>query len=304
MDLLVVFSQFASGTRGRSDPLESLLRRYFKVRFLHPRDQDELEAAIRESLGDGTRAVLVAGGDGTVNQVVNALGSNPLPIAILPSGTANDFSRELGFSSEGAELVARIQSGRIQAIDLLEVNGKLFCTIGGLGLPAHGALDVSRWRHSSRFFSAAVKVLGAGVYHLSVGPNILFRREITSEIQLSYRAPGASRESYLEAATSGVFVANQKRLAGGLCVSPESRNDDGMFEIILLPAGPRTRLLRHLFKLARGNLFSPGEVISCRAVEARLCCPKPCAFFGDGELLETASEFRISTRPGQLKVLY
>ena len=304
--LLVVVSQFARCTRWRSgsDSLESLLARdHFRTRFLYPRAQAEVEEAIQESLGDGTQGVVIVGGDGTVNQVITALHGNPLPVTILPAGTANDFSRELGFSSDPTELLARLRVGRIRGVDLLDVNGRRFCTIGGLGLPAHGALSVSRWRKTHRLLASSIKVLGTSVYHVAVVANILFRPGISSTIELTYRVPGDSVESHLQVRTSGVLIANQGGLAG-LRVSPESRNDDGVFEIVLLPPGTRAHLLKMLFKLLGGDPLSSSDVTLYQASEARLRCPQPCVFFGDGELLETAAEFRLSSRPGLLRVIY
>ena len=305
--LLVVVSQFARRTRwgSGSDSLESLLvGADFRTRFLYPRDQAEVEEAIQQSLGDGTQAIVIVGGDGTVNQVVTALRGNRLPVTIFPAGTANDLSRELGFSSDPTELLARLKEGRIRDVDLLDVNGKRFCTIGGLGLPAHGALSVSRWRRTHRLLASSIKVLGASVYHVSVVANILFRPGISSTIELTYRVSGDSGESHREVSTSGVLIANQGCLAGRLCISPESRNDDGVFEIVLLPPGTRTHLLKMLFKLVRGDPLSSKDVTVYQANEARLRCPQPCVFFGDGELLEAAAEFRLSSRPGLLRVIY
>ena len=305
--LLVVVSQFARRTRWRSgsDSLESLLAKaHFRTRFLHPRGQAEVEEAIQQSLGDGTQAVVIVGGDGTVNQVVTALRENRLPVTILPAGTANDLSRELGFSSDPTELLARLKTGRIRDVDLLDVDGRRFCTIGGLGLPANGALSVSRWRRTHRLLASSIKVLGSSVYHVSVLANILFRPGISSPMELTYRAPRSSGESHLEVNTSGVLIANQGCLAGGLRISPESRIDDGVFEIVLLRPGTRSRLLKMLFKLVGGDPLSSSDVTLYQAREARLRCPQPCAFFGDGELLKTASEFRLSIRPGLLRVIY
>ena len=305
--LLVVVSQFARRTRWRwgSDSLQSLLAEAnFRTRFLYPRDQEEVGAAIQQSLVDGIQAVVVAGGDGTVNQVVAALGGNRLPVAILPAGTANDLSRELGFSSDPAELVGRLKAGRIRDVDLLDVNGKHFCTIGGLGLPAHGALSVSRWRRTHRLLASSIKVLGATVYHVSVLANILFRPEIDLTIELTCRLPGDSGESRQQVNTSGVLIANQECLAGRLRVSPESRNDDGVFEIVILPPGNRTHLLKMFFKLVKGDSLSSSDITLYQASEAGLRCRQPCVFFGDGELLETATEFRLSSRPGLLRMIY
>ena len=128
--------------------------------------RNELTAAARAAAAGG-HTIIVAGGDGTVHHVVNALASVPSTIGILPSGTGNDFARALGLPLDVVAAAARLAQGRTRRVDLAEVNGRVFCTVGGTGLMARstvgritlGRLDVAgsyagaRWSEATHIWS-------------------------------------------------------------------------------------------------------------------------------------------------------
>lgn len=80
--------------------------------------------------------VVVAGGDGTVNYVVNAMKRKGLdiPVGVIPAGTANDFAGALGMSREPLEAARQIASGSIDRVDAGCVNGLWFVNIFSFGL--------------------------------------------------------------------------------------------------------------------------------------------------------------------------
>ena len=88
---------------------------------------------------DGNETIdlmVVAGGDGTVNYVVNAMKGKGLdiPVGVVPSGTANDFARALGMSCEPLEAARQIASGSIDRVDVGCVNGLWFVNIFSFGI--------------------------------------------------------------------------------------------------------------------------------------------------------------------------
>ena len=89
-----------------------------------------------EEIDDSYDHILIAGGDGTVNSVVNEYMSLGLttPIAILPAGTANDFARFIGYDRSLKKSVVQILNGEVQEIDLGAANGKYFINVLSAGL--------------------------------------------------------------------------------------------------------------------------------------------------------------------------
>ena len=80
--------------------------------------------------------MVVAGGDGTVNYVVNSMKSKGLdiPLGVIPAGTANDFAGALGMSHKPLEAARQIASGAIDRVDCGCVNGLYFVNIFSFGI--------------------------------------------------------------------------------------------------------------------------------------------------------------------------
>src|SRR5205823_7774173 len=78
----------------------AILARRLRPTFEHPVSGAETARLAAEHARAGVAAVVVAGGDGTINRVVNELAGTGVPIGILPRGTANDFAREVDLPLE------------------------------------------------------------------------------------------------------------------------------------------------------------------------------------------------------------
>ncbi|GHU98112.1 lipid kinase [Bacteroidia bacterium] len=97
---------------------------------------DNFEREIVDDLDDSFDHILMAGGDGTVNFMVNLLQRRgiDMPLAILPAGTANDFGRFVGMPGDVMRGCEAILGGKTTAIDLGLVNGSYFCNVLACGL--------------------------------------------------------------------------------------------------------------------------------------------------------------------------
>lgn len=90
-----------------------------------------------EAARDGVEVIIAAGGDGTLNEVVNGIGQAPVRLGILPVGTMNVFATELGIPSGNLEAAWRvIEGGKVMAIDLPRANDTRFIQLAGVGLDA------------------------------------------------------------------------------------------------------------------------------------------------------------------------
>jgi len=287
-----------SAGRTRWEPLvRKVLGRRLDPQILFPETGDDMARAAWRSAHAGAHAIIVAGGDGSVNRVVRALEGLDVPIALLPLGTANDLAHELGLPANVLGAAHRVVEGRLRRLDVLEVNGAPFVTAGGLGLAADAALAANRLRRSVRL-RRAIGALGTRVYPLAAAGAVLLR-PMRHRIRLAYRDPDG-RTHALERASAALLVANQGSLGGGLALPTASRNDDGVFELCLVPAASRLRLLATLARLARGRA---ADLPVVRAREARIACDRPVGFFGDGDELVRGRAFTLRVRPAALGVI-
>ena len=110
-------------------------------------------------------AVVAAGGDGTVSAVAAGLAGTSMPLAVLPFGTLNHFARDIGMPNDLTEAVQAIVSGSTEAIDVGELNGRVFINNSSIGLYPEAVLvrDDTRkkrgWSKFSAMLLAAARVL-------------------------------------------------------------------------------------------------------------------------------------------------
>lgn len=84
-------------------------------------------------------ALVVAGGDGTLECAASLMAGRELPLGILPTGTMNLLGKDLGVPLDLDAAIRNLQTGTVKRIDLGEVNGRVFLTASVLGMPAHMA---------------------------------------------------------------------------------------------------------------------------------------------------------------------
>ena len=96
----------------------------------------DAEAQTERAVEQGFTTIVAAGGDGTINEVVNGIGSAPVALGILPMGTVNVLAMELGIPFDLVSAWKVIRAGKIRLIDEASANGHLFVQMAGIGLDA------------------------------------------------------------------------------------------------------------------------------------------------------------------------
>ena len=134
----------ASDSRSVVDALVSELESSgLEVRLLT--DIDEVKSTVGELNGNGLRAVVAAGGDGTVSLLANCLPPQT-PLAILPLGTENLLAKYLGLTADPELIAKMILDGKTVRLDAGRANGQLFLVMASCGFDA----DVVQRLHSKR----------------------------------------------------------------------------------------------------------------------------------------------------------
>lgn len=117
--------------------------------------------------------VIAAGGDGTINTVVQGLAGSETALGILPTGTMNVFARELGIPSNDLKLALNvIQEGHQQEVDLFQMNGIPFVQMAGVGFDARIIEETSKEQKKLlgplAYGISAAKIFGESPPHLNV----------------------------------------------------------------------------------------------------------------------------------------
>lgn len=103
---------------------------YPEIQYIEP---DHIAEAIREAAARRPDAIIVGGGDGTLNTAAGILADSGIPLGILPLGTLNHFSKDLNLPADFEQALAVASNGHAVPIDVAEVNGRIFinnCSIG------------------------------------------------------------------------------------------------------------------------------------------------------------------------------
>jgi len=180
------------------------------------------------------RYVLIAGGDGTVDGVVNEMKKKniDLPIAILPAGTANDFANYLGMPQDVEEACNQILISKEKKIDLGKINDKYFVNVASTGL----FTDISQKMDMN--LKNTIGKLAYYVKGLEQIPN--FRK---LKIKVNSHEVSFDGDMYLMLVFNG-------QTAGNLKFAYKAKVDDGLLDVIIIKAG----MLKNIINVFIGGI--------------------------------------------------
>ena len=233
-------------------------------------------ALAAEAVREGFEGIVAAGGDGTLNEVLNGIGDEPdgflrARLGVLPLGTINVFAREIGMPLDLRRAWAVIRRGRESAIDLPQVEfgatGKSqrrwFAQLAGAGLDAR-AVGLVDWNLKKKigFFAYVVAALKA-------------MRATQSKI---------STEDVPQPMTGEQVLIGNGRLYGGpYAVFPEAKLSDGLLDVCVFPRVTWGTVLSCGWGLVTGRLHESGGARHFQAESFSLTAPTRTALELDGE---------------------
>ncbi len=222
------------------------------VTVLETSAKGEAEALAHSALDEGFAVIVAAGGDGTINEVANALTGSGNVMGILPLGTLNVLAAEIGLPSDPKQVAQVIAAGKPRKVHLGTAGERHFLIAAGVGFDAMVADKVGPF--SKRLFGRFAYVLH-------------------SALQLiAYRA---TRYTVIvdgqEFLAAGAVIANGHYYAGRLAYAPEARLDDPRLHVCLLARPVRWNVLRYRFALMMGRLprLPDVQVLPARKIEIR-----------------------------------
>jgi YegS/Rv2252/BmrU family lipid kinase len=231
-----------------------------------------------EAVGEGFEAIVAAGGDGTLNEVVNGIGDAPEGFArarlgVLPLGTVNVFAREYALSTKLDAAWAVIRQGRETRIDLAAVEytakgapqRQYFAQMAGAGLDAR-AVELVNWQLKKRLGPLAYVLAG-------------LKALLGAQSKITAAGGGHSAVGEL------VLIGNGKRYGGDYRVFSQADSRDGRLDVCVFPRVNWLTLLRcGPGLLLRGRL--PASCVETFQAESLiLTSPSATALEADGELI-------------------
>jgi len=293
--MTVVFNPTSGGRRKeRLDATLAMLRQSgcdVAVRPTAARGDAEAIARTLAGTAASTDLLVVAGGDGTINEAVNGLmderlngRAGMLPLALVPLGTANVLAAEIGLVPTAAAVAGAITGGAATAANIGLANGRCFTAMAGVGFDAHVVANVNL---------RVKRLLGKGAYVLeSVRQLIRFpfpRYRVTVDGQ-SYEA-------------ASVIVAKGHYYAGRYVCAPDARLDQPEFHVCLFSRGGRWNAIRYAVALAFGRLQRLADFRILRGRTVTIDGPPGDPVQGDGDIIAYLPvRMEIAPRPLRLLV--
>ncbi|MFE1600283.1 diacylglycerol/lipid kinase family protein [Methylobacterium sp. ID0610] len=237
----------------------------------------------------GIDALVVAGGDGTLACAAESLAGSGIPLGILPAGTMNLLARDLGLPLDLDAAARVVASGHPRAIDLGEVNGRIFAINSVLGMPAR--MQRHREARRGRFGLGALLGMAALLWrHLGRYPRM------SATLDLA----GTTRR--IRFRTLAVVVGDYREDVGAVLL--RSGVDRGRFTLYVIAALSAQGLLRLGLGFAVGRWRQLPDLDRTETTQATLAVPRRrVRVMNDGEVILLKPPLTYRIRPAALRVL-
>ena len=227
-------------------------------------------AFARQAVAAGCDVVVVAGGDGTVNEALQGLaGQRRTALAVLPGGTVNVWATELGVTGHEAAIAREIVRGRREAIDLGRVNDRYFLMLASAGFDAAANAEVAGALKRLKRWAGIVP------YAISALATALRFRGSVAVLDIDGE-PIASRLL--------MVVVGNTRLYGGIAeITYQARADDGLLDICVLTGRGPLDLARRFWSVLRRRQYADPAIVYRKARRVVLDPVRPLRVQADGE---------------------
>ncbi len=235
-----------------------------------------IDTYITEQAGDAEHEarrtsipIIVVGGDGTINEVINGLEGRRVPLMVFPIGTANLLSREFNLPRKRADFYSLIQSGEIYSLDVGQVykpTNRRFLSVAGIGFDGEVTRLMQQARMNSIHLYSYIFPLWQTLRHYSLPSFSLAIDDQTVAVK----------------ATS-VVIGNIKNYGGYFSITHRAEADDGWLDICVFAGKSRKDYLRYLVGaiLRRPTIFSDVTYYRGKKVEIQSSHPVPIELDGD-----------------------
>ena len=248
----------------------------------------------RAAAEDGYDVVIAAGGDGTINEVVNGLVGTQTALGVLPVGTGNLWAKQLGLPTYTLtnplrlyEAAAGLVEGTIRRIDVGRVNGRHFLCWAGIGLDAQVTAEMEpRQRHTKR---------------LGVLPYVIATVLVARHFQ-GVRTRVALDGHHVRGRTLLILVNNIQQYVGMVKVAPEARLDDGLLDVFVFKGLGFPYAVRHMTKLLSQRYLQDPRIVHRQARRIEVWTEWATPVQVDGDPIGT-TPVTLETIPLALRVL-
>lgn len=217
----------------------------------------DIEQGVKMTEYDYYRSIAVAGGDGTINRVINAMLKNKikLPLGIFPWGTANDFASYFSIPKDIKKCCRNIINGKTKLIDIGKINDRYFINVaaGGLLTDISQKIDIN-----------LKNTLGKLAYYIKGLEQLPSFRPIPIEI--------ITEDNIINENIYLFLIFNGCSAGGFNLLAKDAKIDDGKLDIIAIKYCAIVDLISLFIKMLRGEHLQDNNVIFVRTNKLKINC--------------------------------
>ena len=237
----IILNPAAKGERAKRF-VRKLKREFPGVHLMLTRAPGHALKLANEAVQKGFETIIAAGGDGTLNEVVNGMARSTVRLGIMPVGSVNVYAMELGIPMDVQKAVNVIKQGKTRKLDLARANDRWFVQLGGVGFDAQivQSTDLN-----------LKKALGPLSYVITVG-----------KLAGKKSAMMTLRNGHQEEAKEGacLLIGNGRFYGGPFAVFPDADLEDGLLDVCLFEKVSRIDVLRYLQGIVCGTHVNMKDV--------------------------------------------
>lgn len=263
-----------AGSAENTSELQSKFERLAPSEIRVTAKAGDAERFAREAAACGCALIVSAGGDGTLNEVINGIADrrSEIRLGLVALGTGNDFARSIGLPGKVDDCIDVIEAGRVKPVDLVRVSSdqvRYFVNVSAGGFS--GIVD-------EKLTPEMKKTWGPLAYLRSAAAALPELRAYQTSIVFDDAEP-------ISMSLYNVIIGNGRYVAGGIPVAPEAEIDDGQVDVILIPEKPAAELTVLVAQILLGKHLSSDSIVHRRAGRVSVRSRPGMWFNVDGELV-------------------
>ncbi len=225
--------------------------------------------------------VLAVGGDGTVKLCASCLLNTPIPLGIIPAGSANGMAKELGIPVDLNKALMLSVEGIIKSIHLVKINDELCIHLGDIGFNAFviKKFETGAGRGMWGYIKAAWKVLW-------LQPHMQVELQVNGQI--------------IKRRAAMVVIANATKYGSGALINPDGDLEDELFEVIVV----RKISFKEIYKMMVTHLsYDPAKTEVYQTSSLEISSRRKAHFQVDGEYLGRVNKLVAEILPAAIKII-
>ncbi len=282
----IILSNPISGTKNKDKTISyisaKLVQLSYNFELLHTNANGAYQFVLDKITNDNVTDVIIIGGDGTVNTVMNTLRLAKINIGIIPSGSGNGLALAAGISKDYKKALALIIDGKPQYIDAFECNGQFACMLCGIGFDAQVAHDFAKQ-----------KKRGLITYTKQSIKNFVTAKAYSFQVEIENKS--------IEIDAFFLSIANSNQFGNNFTIAPKASLNDGLLDIVIVQKMSKLKLPLAILNQLRGrNKYSQltdalanNNIVYLQSDAIKIYNKSKAPFHIDGEAVATEDVFNF-----------